>query len=1018
MIPMKQHRSLTWIAVIVLLVTLTAPLSAAGAPISASERTALVQVQISASEDLTLFEQTGLPAYTRLEGRDGNYLLAGATPAGLEALAAAGLSARVLDPDMAGAAYYLAYPAPNRPRPEWSAYGRLLLDDGEQALLRATAEDARRLALAGAELRMLTLTPKPLRPTVAQNAIPAVVDPDPLVQAMIDQITTDTIYHYLQGFAGDVPVWVDGGWYTITSRESTSGTPILKAAHYLGEQYAAHGLDVEYHVWNAGHGPNVIGQYTGMINPDDIYIIGGHLDDVGAGPGADDNASGTIAGLIAAEVMSQFQWGCTLRFVGWTGEEYGLWGSAAYAQRSYQQGENIVGYLNLDMIAWNTIGSTPGIDLRYSPSIPASLQLAQLFADVLTAYNLNLIPDIGTSLGGGSDHSSFWDYGYNAILGIEDQGDFNPYYHGPGDTVAHTDATYFTNYVKASVATFAHMSGCLIDTGLGALNGHVTAASGGAPIEGATVTAESATGNVLSKTTDATGYYTWTLLTGPYTVTAEAYGYVPETVTGVEVVTGAVTTQDFALEASAYYTISGHVTELGTGQPLLAEVQFVGSPVTVWTDPADGYYEAALPAGSYTIKVQADRHRPEERPIVVVDGNQVQDFELEPFACTLLVDDDTGDTYETYYAGALDAAGVDYELWSVASSGSPTASDLSDFDRVIWFTGDDSSTTLTTDEQAALTAYLNGGGKLFVSGQDIGYDIGATAFYTNYLHAIYDSDDTNNYTLTGLDYLSGVDLTISGGDGAGNQSWPSDISPTGGASAVLDYPSPHLYGGVAYQNSTYGVVYFSFGFEAINNQADRTDVMSRTLAWLGGCQCNPVSILDVTAEVSGCTATYGAVLGGDPPFGYDWDFGPFGASASPAPVVDYGIDGTYPYTLTVSNCGNAFSDTVTGTVTVACCDGVYDAGFTWAPGSPLVGEEVVFTGVASGTAPIEFDWDFGDGTAGDGAVVTHTYALGGAYTVVLTATNTCGEEVVQHQVIVLEPPIRYYIYLPIVVREP
>ena len=131
------------------------------------------------------------------------------------------------------------------------------------------------------------------------------------------------------------------------------------------------------------------------------------------------------------------------------------------------------------------------------------------------------------------------------------------------------------------------------------------------------------------------------------------------------------------------------------------------------------------------------------------------------------------------------------------------------------------------------------------------------------------------------------------------------------------------------------MVYFSFGFEAINNQADRTDVMSQTLAWLG-----------------------------------------------------------------------------------ECCDGVYDAGFTWAPSSPLVGEEIVFTGVASGTAPIEFDWDFGDGTMGHGVVVTHTYATSDTYTVVLTATNGCGAGVVDHEVIVLQPPIRYYIYLPIVVRVP
>jgi len=424
---MRQQRTLSWltvIATVVVMVTLTAPIGMAGAaPAEAEpsppERTALVQVFVATTDDLARFEQTGLPAYTRLEGWAGSYLLAGATPAGLEALAAAGLSARVLDPEMAAATYYLAYPAPNRPRPDWRAYGDLLLADEEQALLRTTPQDAERLSLAGAELRLLTLDPKPLRPTAAPGVIPAVIQPDPLIEAMIDQVTTEDIYGYLRGFAGEQPVWVEGAWYTITTRQTNSGTPIYKATHYLGERYAAQSLGVEYHVWNNANNPNVIGQYTGLVNPDDIYLIGGHLDDVTGTPGADDNASGPIAGLIAAEIMTQFQWGCTLRFVGWTGEEQGLNGSDAYAHRSWQQGENILGYLNLDMIAWNTAGTSPEIYLAYNASMPSTLALAQLFDDVVDAYDIDLVPVLGTSLSGGSDHSSFWDHGYAALFFFE-----------------------------------------------------------------------------------------------------------------------------------------------------------------------------------------------------------------------------------------------------------------------------------------------------------------------------------------------------------------------------------------------------------------------------------------------------------------------------------------------------------------------------------------------------------------------------------------------------------------------
>jgi len=98
------------------------------------------------------------------------------------------------------------------------------------------------------------------------------------------------------------------------------------------------------------------------------------------------------------------------------------------------------------------------------------------------------------------------------------------------------------------------------------------------------------------------------------------------------------------------------------------------------------------------------------------------------------------------------------------------------------------------------------------------------------------------------------------------------------------------------------------------------------------------------------------------------------------------------------------------------CAPVSDAGFTWLPAGPVVGAPVTFTATAAGTGPIEFAWTFGDGATGSGAVVAHTYALTGTYTVALTATNTCGEQTVQHDVVVNPAPAYYYTYLPVVLK--
>jgi len=86
------------------------------------------------------------------------------------------------------------------------------------------------------------------------------------------------------------------------------------------------------------------------------------------------------------------------------------------------------------------------------------------------------------------------------------------------------------------------------------------------------------------------------------------------------------------------------------------------------------------------------------------------------------------------------------------------------------------------------------------------------------------------------------------------------------------------------------------------------------------------------------------------------------------------------------------------------CEAVSGTSFTYEPLDPLAGEEMTFTGSALGSLPIAFDWDFGDGGTSSGEVVTHTYMVGGDYTVALTATNTCGFESVSQGVTVLNPP--------------
>ena len=168
-------------------------------------------------------------------------------------------------------------------------------------------------------------------------------------------------------------------------------------------------------------------------------------------------------------------------------------------------------------------------------------------------------------------------------------------------------------------------------------------------------------------------------------------------------------------------------------------------------------------------------------------------------------------------------------------------------------------------------------------------------------------------------------------------------------------------------------------------------------------QCEPVEILDVSTTAAGCTVTFTASLTGTSPFTYAWDFGPFGSSSQPTPTVAFGTPGTYPYTLTVSNCYGQYSDTFSGTVAVDCCLPPENAAFAYAPSLPVAGETTVFTGTAESNRPLSFSWDFGDGTLGSGNPVSHTYASSGNYTVRMTATNECGATFAQGTLSVCGP---------------
>jgi hypothetical protein len=238
----------------------------------------------------------------------------------------------------------------------------------------------------------------------------------------------------------------------------TGTSACVAAAAYIYDQFESMGLWVRYRPWNTGgySSNNVEATINGTDqSSDEIYIICAHYDTVSAGPGADDDGSGTVAVIMAALIMSQYQFNHTIKFVAFSGEEQGLLGSGVYAATAASQGWNIVGVLNADMISYaNT--SRDGRNLCVYENTDSEW-LYTFTNSVNTQYTdyIHLTIHHNGSIWG-SDHNSFWDYGYDALFYFEWKE--TPYYHTSGDTMAHINATYAVKNIRLILATLAQLS--------------------------------------------------------------------------------------------------------------------------------------------------------------------------------------------------------------------------------------------------------------------------------------------------------------------------------------------------------------------------------------------------------------------------------------------------------------------------------------------------------------------------------------------------------------------------------
>jgi hypothetical protein len=178
---------------------------------------------------------------------------------------------------------------------------------------------------------------------------------------------------------------------------------------------------------------------------------------------------------------------------------------------------------------------------------------------------------------------------------------------------------------------------------------------------------------------------------------------------------------------------------------------------------------------------------------------------------------------------------------------------LSDYTGVFWFLGDESvaNRSLDTVEQNILRNYLEQGGKLFVTGSEIGYDLGraaspnnSLAFYTGYLKANYVGDQASGLVFSGAN--GSIFQGLNGQFGQTYiEDYPDYISPAGGSIAALMYNGTQIaaiqYAGPFGASPVNGasqssgkLVYIGFAFETIASDATRNTLIARILDYFEG----------------------------------------------------------------------------------------------------------------------------------------------------------------------------------------
>ena len=261
-------------------------------------------------------------------------------------------------------------------------------------------------------------------------------------------------------------------------------------AEFVVDELHSFGFEVESQpvIYKNRNYRNIIATLDGSEFDSDRFLVGAHYDSPRGSPGADDNASGVAALLEAARVLAKQRFTKTIQFVAFTLEEPQTWnhsilrGSRLFVRDARRSRVKYGAVLILECVGYTDkkqqgqiIPSLVGLPVPKSGDFlgvianKSSKPLMESFHKCISTW----VPEVGlisyaVPLHGYlipqsrfSDHSSFWNHGYPALM-LTDTAMFrNPNYHTRHDTSDTLDYDFLSSVTKCVVAYIGSACGLL-----------------------------------------------------------------------------------------------------------------------------------------------------------------------------------------------------------------------------------------------------------------------------------------------------------------------------------------------------------------------------------------------------------------------------------------------------------------------------------------------------------------------------------------------------------------------------